>query len=439
MTQSAAYLSVVGCSHQNTPIEVRERLAFSACRLPRAFEMLAATFPGVETVILSTCNRVELYMAAENGSMPSAGQVAEFFDVFHGLSGGKKPDDAAAASQEIGEYLYNHTGSRAVEHLFNVSCSLDSMVVGEPQILAQVKQAYQLATKYNAAGPLMHAAFQAALHTARRVACQTDIQQHRVSIPSVAVADFAQQIFESFDDKTTLVIGAGQMAEETLNYLRDQGARDIIVTNRSQQRARDLARCWSGRVAAWEDLPELLAQADLVVTTTAATEPIVSAAEFAAIQSTRAQRPLFILDLAVPRDFDPAAGKLENVYLYSIDDLKAVCDENRRRRKKELPAAERIIAQETERFIAAQHHRATGPLIQQLRDGWQRPKEDELRRLLNKLPDLSTEQQDEIRQAFDRLINKLLHVPLESLRDESRHGIPSALVDALSRLFRLKD
>ena len=439
--QSSTPLSVVGCSHQNTPIEIRERLAFSNCRLPQAFELLAATFPGVETVILSTCNRVELYTAAENGSMPSPEQVADFFAAFHDLSGGKTSGGAvqSTTTQSIGEHLYHHTGSQAVEHLFSVSSSLDSMVVGEPQILSQVKQAYQLATKYNAAGPLMHAAFQAALRTARRVACQTDIQQHRTSIPSVAVADFAQQIFESFDDKNTLVIGAGQMAEETLNYLRDQGARDIIVTNRSQQRASDLARCWSGRVAAWEDLAQSLAQADLVVTTTSATEPIISAEEFAAIQSTRASRPLFILDLAVPRDFDPAVGKLENVYLYSIDDLKAACDENRRRRKKELPAAQRIIAQETERFIAAQHHRSTGPVIQQLREGWQRPKEDELRRLLNKLPDLSTEQQDEIRQAFDRLLNKLLHVPLESLRDESRHGIPSALVDALSKLFRLKD
>ncbi len=429
-------LSVVGCSHQNTPIEIREHLAFSVGQLPQAFELLAATFPGVEAVILSTCNRVELYTAAENGSMPSVQEVARFFDAFHGLSGNKTP---LGTAQSTSEHLYHHSGTGAVEHLFSVSASLDSMVVGEPQIVSQVKQAYQLATQYNATGPLTHAAFQSALKTARRVASQTDIQQHRVSIPSVAVADFAQQIFESFDDKTTLVIGAGQMAEETLNYLREQGARDIIVANRSDQRAQDLARHWNGRVVAWEDLGQALAQADLVVATTAATEPIISVEKFAAIQSARGRRPLFILDLAVPRDFDPAVGDLAGVYLYSIDDLKAACEENRQRRKKELPAAQRIIAQETDRFIAEQHHRATGPVIQQLRDGWHKPKDDELRRLLNKLPDLPPQQQDEIRQSFDRLINKLLHVPLESLRHESRHGIPSALVDALSKLFRLKD
>ncbi|MBN2291965.1 MAG: glutamyl-tRNA reductase [Pirellulales bacterium] len=431
-------LSVVGCSHQNTPIEIRERLAFAPTQLPEAFELWAATFPEIEAVILSTCNRVELYTAAENGTVLTPEQVAGFFDDFHRRSGSKTPVETIQASSTL-EHLYQYTGSKAVEHLFKVSSSLDSMVVGEPQILAQVKQAYQLATQYNATGPLTHAAFQAALRTARRVACQTDIQQHRVSIPSVAVADFAQQIFESFDNKTTLVIGAGQMAEETLNYLRDQGARDLIVANRSEERARDLAMHWRGRVAAWEDLDQALAEADLVVTTTAATEPIITVDEFAAIQAARGERPLFILDLAVPRDFDPAVGDLPGVYLYSVDDLKAVCEKNRQRRKKELPAAQRIIAQATEQFIEEQHHRATGPVIQQLRDGWQKPKEDELRRLFNKLPDLSTEQEDEIRQSFDRLINKLLHAPLESLRYESRHGIPSALVEALSKLFRLKD
>ena len=434
-------LSVVGCSHQNTPIEVRERLAFAKGQLPQAFELFAATFPGVEAVILSTCNRVELYTAAENGSMPSTEEVARFFDAFQRQSGNATPVDTAPSTTTPStiEHLYHYTGSQAVKHLFNVSASLDSMVMGEPQILGQVKQAYQLATQYNATGPLTHAAFQAALKTARRVADQTDIQQHRVSIPSIAVADFAQAIFESFDDKTTLVIGAGKMAEETLNYLRDQGARDIIVANRSDERAGDLARRCSGCAVAWEDLERALSRADLVVATTAATEPIVTVEKFAAIQSARGRRPLFILDLAVPRDFDPAVGELEGVYLYSVDDLKAACEENRRRRKKELPAAQRIIARETDQFIAEQHHRATGPVIQQLRKGWHKPKDDELRRLLNKMPDLSPEHQDEIRQSFDRLINKLLHVPLESLRQESRHGIPSALIDALSKLFRLKD
>jgi glutamyl-tRNA reductase len=313
------------------------------------------------------------------------------------------------------------------------------MVVGEAQILSQVKQAYQLATEEQATGPLTHAAFQAAIKTARRVAGETTVHQRRVSIPSVAVADFARQIFERFDDKTTLVIGAGEMAEETIRYLRDEGVRDIAVVNRSADRAIELAARWQGRALDWKELDTALAEADLVVSTTGADEPIVTAARFAQVEAVRGQRPLFILDLAVPRDFDPEIARRPEIYLYSIDDLSAACSRNRKARDKQLPAAQKIIEQETARFMAELHHRATSPVIQRLREGWQKPKEEELQRLFNKLPDLDTHEQEEIRRAFERLVNKLLHPPLESLRDESRHGIPSALMEALSRLFQLKD
>jgi glutamyl-tRNA reductase len=274
---------------------------------------------------------------------------------------------------------------------------------------------------------------------ARRVAGETAIQQRRVSIPSVAVADFAQQIFERFDDKCTLVIGAGDMAEETLQYLRDEGAHDITVVNRNEERAAELAGHWRGRAVPWEQLPDALVAADLVISTTGAKEPVVTLGDFMRIEAARDGRPLFILDLAVPRDFDPAIGERLDVYLYSIDDLRETCERNRRARDKQLPAARKIIEQETRRFMADLHHRATGPVIRQLRKGWQKPKEDELQRLFNKLPNLDDRARGEIRQSFDRLINKLLHPPLESLRDESRHGIPSALLDALAKLFQLKD
>jgi glutamyl-tRNA reductase len=332
-----------------------------------------------------------------------------------------------------------------VRHLFAVAASLDSMVVGEPQILAQVKQAYQVATEEGTTGPLLHAAFQAALKTAKRVAGETTIQHRRVSIPSVAVADFAQQIFERFDDKRTLVVGAGDMAEETLQYLKDQGARDVTVVNRSPDRAAELAQRWGGRTRPWDELLDAIAESDVVVSTTAADEPIVNREQFLAVEQRRRlgsklhSGPLFILDLAVPRDFDPAIGDRPEVYLYSVDDLRAACERNRALRDKELPAAMRIIRQETERFAAELHHRATGPIIRQLKAGWEKPKEEELRRLFNKLPDLDERGRAEIREAFDRLLAKLLHPPLESLRDASRHGIPNALADALARLFRLKD
>jgi glutamyl-tRNA reductase len=200
-----------------------------------------------------------------------------------------------------------------------------------------------------------------------------------------------------------------------------------------------LARRWEGQAIPWENLAEALAGADLVVSTTGATEPIITVEDFRQVEAARGRRPLFILDLAVPRDFDPAIADRPEVYLYSIDDLRQACDRNREDRAKELPAALKIIDHETGQFMAELHHRATGPVIRRLRQGWQKPKEEELRRLFNKLEDLDDRSREEIRRSFDRLVNKLLHPPLESLRDESRHGMPNTLLDALSKLFQLKD
>ena len=207
-------MQVVGCSHHGTSLAVRERLAFTPEQTREALDHWRRVFPGVEAVLLSTCNRVEVYAATERESAPTLDQIGKFLARFHGL----EPAAVVAC-------LYQHSDEAAVQHLFCVAASLDSMVLGEPQILAQVKQAYQVATEQNNTGPLMHAAFQAALRVARRVAAETNLHQRRVSIPSVAVADFARQIFERFDDKETLVIGAGETAEETLRYLQEEGAR----------------------------------------------------------------------------------------------------------------------------------------------------------------------------------------------------------------------
>jgi len=421
-------VQVVGCSHHGSSISVREQLAFSPEQVREALDRWRRVFPGVEAVLLSTCNRVEVYTANETAAAPSREQVASFLAQFHDL-------DAA----EIVDHLYEHNGRSAIRHLFIVACSLDSMVVGEPQILSQVKQAYQAATERDNTGPLMHPAFQAALKVARRVAAETAIHQRRVSIPSVAVADFAQQIFERFDDKQTLVIGAGEMAEETLQYLQDEGAQKIAVVNRSLRRAAELARKWHGQVLEWGQRFDALTHADLVVSTTGSEEPIVTLEQFQPVAALRSERPLFVLDLAVPRDFDPAISDCPDVYLYSIDDLRAACERNQAQRDEELPHAMQIIEQETRQFMSQLHHRATGAIIQQLRQGWQKPKEEELQRLLNKLPELDDRSREEIGRSFDRLVNKLLHPPLESLRDESRYGIPHVLLDALSRLFQLKD
>jgi glutamyl-tRNA reductase len=421
-------VQVVGCSHHGASIGVRERLAFTPEQTREALDQWRRVFPGVEAVLLSTCNRVEVYAATDRDTEPTLDQIANFLARFHDLN----PADVI-------EHLYHHGDDAAIRHLFSVASSLDSMVLGEPQILAQVKQAYQMAAEQDNTGPLLHAAFQSSLRVARRVASETALHQHRVSVPSVAVADFARQIFERFDDKEALVIGAGEMAEETLRYLHDEGVGRITVINRHLDRAADMAQRWNGLAMLWDQLPEALAAADLVVSTTGAAEPIVTLAQFEAIQALRFERPLFILDLAVPRDFEPSIGDRPDVYLYSIDDLQAACRRNRAERDRELPAAMHIVDQETTRFMADMYHRSVAPVIERLRVGWQKPKEEELQRLLNKMPELDDRAREEIRQSFDRLVNKLLHPPLSSLRDESRKGVPRGLLDAVKRLFQLKD
>jgi glutamyl-tRNA reductase len=422
-------LRMVGCSHHTAPVEVRERLAFSREQAAEALARFRTRYPQAEAVLLSTCNRVELYFASDAAdACPSHHEAVAFLAEFHGLD-----------VDQVFNQLFEHTGEDFVRHLFTVAASLDSMVVGEAQILGQVKQAYDVATTASATGPLTNAAFQAALRVAKRVASETAIQQKRVSIPSVAVADFAKSVFEHFDDKRVLVIGAGEMGEEALRYLVDEGARNISLVSRSHARAVDLASRLAGEPRPWDELHVLLVAADLVVSATGASDPIMTAAEFRPIIAERYQRTLLILDLAIPRDFDPAIGEMTGVYLYSIDDLTAACERNRRQRELEWPRAERIIEEETRRFMADLHHRATAPTIKRLKLRAEEVKADELARLLNKLGSIDAKTQTEIATAFDRLVNKLLHPPLESLRDEAQQGAPHGLLEALKRLFRLND
>jgi glutamyl-tRNA reductase len=313
------------------------------------------------------------------------------------------------------------------------------MVLGEPQIVAQVKQAWALSRQNDASGPLTGEMFEAALRTAKRVATETGLGRERLSIPSVAVADFARGVFERFDDKRVLLIGAGKMARETLRYLREAGARDVVVVNRTAQRADELARSLGVRAGRFDELAAELAAADLVVSTTGAAEPIVTPEIFARAEADRRGRPLVVLDLAVPRDFDPRIGDRPGVWLYSIDDLGSACDANRRSRQREMPAAVAIVEEETRRFMGDLHHRSTAPVIEQLRAGWSETGEAELDRLFRRLPNLDDTARLEIRQAFERYAAKMLHPPLASLRNESHSGPPHGLLDALRRLFDLKE
>ncbi|HBT78301.1 MAG TPA: glutamyl-tRNA reductase [Planctomycetaceae bacterium] len=440
-------LGMIGCN-LSAPLEIREKLAFSPLQIADALVDWDAAFPGIEAVLLSTCNRTELYVASDEcvenprgageefrntvPALPTRGQLVDFLLNERRTAGSERPETETHLS-----YLQ---GREAVAHLFTVASSLDSMVLGEVQILAQVKAAYQAALDAGTVGPMTHGVFQAALRVAKRVANETRIQQHRISIPSVAVSEFVLRLFETLTERTTLVLGAGEMAEETIRYLKLHGAGTVYLANRSRPKAEELAETWNGRVVDWKERLDWLSKVDLAIGTTGAQHPVITDAQFGEIASRRAGRPLFLLDLAVPRDFEPEIGNRGDVYLYSLEDLKEACEENRRRRAHEMPKALRIVEQESESFLRDIHHRRTGELIQRLQNKWETTKQAELARLLNKLGPhgLDARGIEEVRYAFDRLVNKLIHPPLESLRDESRNGVPHGLLDALGRLFRLK-
>ncbi len=422
-------LQLVGCSHHSSSVTIRERLAFAPDQVIEALRRLQDRYPKTEVVLLSTCNRVELYVAdIEPSKCPQHEEMINFLADFHGYDPAELVADLFALSDQ-----------EAVRHLFLVASSLDSMVVGEAQILSQVKQAFAAAQNERTVGPVTHHVFETAYRVAKRVASETQINRRRVSIPSVAVGDYAKQLFETFVKKKVLLLGAGEMGEETLRYLRAEGAHDIVVLNRSRARAEALAERLQVIADDWEKLDERIAWADLIVSTTAAREPIVTPQRFRAIEQERSERLLFVLDLAVPRDFHPDIAHFSNVYLYCIDDLKAVCEQNRQARLKEWPKAERIVEEETLRFMAERHHRVTAPTIQRLREQADGLKNGELQRLLNKLGDVDPRAREEITRAFDRLVNKLLHPPLESLRDEARKGSPHSLLTALRHLFQIPD
>lgn len=426
-------LQVVYCNHQSANLSIRERLAFAGDKLEAAYRELAGRFHSAEFVVLSTCNRVEVYSAQESpDAAPTRKQIAEFVSEFHHLP-----------LEEFSDELLAETGPDAVRHLFRVASSLDSMVLGEPQIVNQVKEAYRLAQEHNACGPLTHAMFQGAIRVSARVRSETKLAEGRVSIASVAVSDFGRGIFDRFDDKHVLILGAGEMAEETLRYLCDEGIRQVTILNRNLDRAQKLAAQFAAIAAqprSWDSLDEELARADMIVSTTGATEPVVDVNRFRAARRRSGEKPVFILDLGAPRDFAPAIADIDdNVFLYDIDALEETCEQNRKARSREIEAAQRIVDDEAERFMQDVYHMATGPIVKRLREQWHDVSRDELARLRSKLAHLSPADLDAVERSMERIVNKLLHPPLEALRHEAKEGTPHGLIDALKRLFHLRD
>ncbi|MBQ9873943.1 MAG: glutamyl-tRNA reductase [Thermoguttaceae bacterium] len=424
-------IRVIGLNNRTATIETREIFSFDASGVKAALEDWKKRFPEAEAALVSTCNRTELYFATERGVLPSDVDVFPFL-----IAPKHKSDDPPVSFERFASVFQTFDNVDAIKRLFSVASSLDSMILGEPQILSQVKRAYDIALATGSAGPILNGAFQTAFKTAKRISVETGVFKRRVSVPSVAVVDFALNIFERVNDKRTLVLGAGEMAEETLKYLVDYGAKSIGVANRSRDKAEALASKWNGRVVDWEDRVDALTSSDLVICATGASEPIVDLKQCEKGIEQRVERPLFILDLAVPRNVDPELGKCPNVYLYSVDDLEKACARNKELRDKEIPKATRIVDEEASGFVSGVNARRSIDAIKTLRENWSKIKDEEVERLLRKI-DCDQREEAEIRYAFERLVNKLLHSPTVSLRAEAEQGPNSRLLEAMRRLFKL--
>jgi len=404
----------VGLSHKQAPIAVRERLAVPKDELPARLDALRSIAGVREAMLVSTCNRIEIFAVAEG-----ANAGAEL---------------AASLGPLASPHAVVRNGDEAVRHLFRVAASLDSMVIGEAQILGQVKEAAALAKSTGAAGPLLDRALSRAVAAARRVRTETAIGRGAVSLSSVAV-ELARKVLGDLAGRTALLIGAGEMATLAARELQGAGVRELLVANRSMAHAAELARQIGGVAVSLQDLPALLERADVAVTSTGSIEPVVTRAMMAQAVKARRFRPVFLIDLAVPRNVEPSANEVENVYVYDLDDLERVAAQNRDLRGGELGRAEAIVEEELRTFLAAQRERSGVPVLARLRQRAQSIAEGEVERALATLGPLSDRQAKSVRAMAAAIVNKLLHAPTQRLRDEA--GGP--LGTAAAELFDLRE
>ncbi len=420
--------------HTKAPASLRESVAIPPERLAEALRALRRTFPGHEFTILSTCNRVEIYGATDRGRIdPNSRSVegpdlAAFLAGFHGL-----PTD------DLLKYSSVHHDEGVVGHLFRVAASVESVVLGEGQILGQVRESYRQAVSAQSVGWILHAVFQHALKVGKKVRESTGLGTGKLSVASVAV-DLAREVFDHFDDKTVLVIGAGKMAELTLTHLSALKPGKTVVTNRSLPKAKQLAERFGGSVIEFERLNQALIDADLVVSTTASAQPIIDLVTFTRIQRARRYRLALILDIALPRDFDDRIGQLDQVMLYNVDDLRAQVERTMAQRRGGLSAAHRLIDTEVAACLAAlRHQREASSVLKALGEHADRLRANELDALFRRCPSLSEEQRQEVERMAFRLQNQLLHEPRAALRSRFRNAESTrfSLSEAVAELFGL--
>jgi glutamyl-tRNA reductase len=415
---------VVGISHATAPLELRERLALDGPAALGVARALQASGGACEAVVLSTCNRTELYMYARDSL--AAGQAA--LDLLAGRAG--------VSPAELAPSTYSHSGEAAITHLFRVVASLDSMVLGEYQIVAQIREAYDAAREGGCTSVVFNRLFRHALEVGKRVRTETAIGEKPVSVSSAAV-ELAEQVFGRLDDTTALIIGAGETGELTATHLRARGVHDILVTNRTFAAARDMERRVGGRAVPFEDLEGHLAAADIVISSTSAPHFVVTRERVQRAARRRRGRPLFFIDIAVPRDLDPAIADLDGAFLYDIDDLEHVVARNRAEREKEAVKAEAIVTDELTQVDAWLRTLEVVPTIATLREAVEQIRESELRRLGSRLADLDDDQRARVELLTSSIVNKILHLPTVTMKEVAGRDECYLYVDAVRTLFGL--
>jgi len=419
-------LLVTGVSHKTAPVEVRESLAFRENTLPDALADLKSRDGVAEAVILSTCNRVEITVTTEDGTDPQT--VIDRF----------LADEKQIAPETIAPYVFRHEGRDAIHHLFRVAASLDSMVVGEPQILGQLKAAYAAAKDNGACCGWLDGLMTRAFGVAKRVRSETGIGQMAVSV-SYAAVELARKIFGSLNHRTVMIVGAGKMSELAARHLRRSGASHVFVTNRTYERAVELAKVFQGTPVEYSRFISMLPEVDIVITSSGAPHYILTRDDMQRVIAARRNKPMFLIDIAVPRNIDPAVNKVDNIFLYDIDDLQEVVNANLRERMKEADHAENLVAEEVDRMMARLKVQEVTPTIVGLQEQLEQIRKGEIDRVRRKLGPMTPQQEEAIEALTRGIVNKIAHGPISELRNHAGHPEGAHIVAVIRKAFHLQD
>ena len=414
---------LVGLNHRSAPVEVREKVSFTNDQARQAAEELRARGILHETLVLSTCNRSEIYGVPPETARESAAALSNYLSSFHSVE-----------LELLSPSLYHHYDRYAVRHLFRVASGLDSMMLGEAEILGQVREAYRIAYEQGATGPVLNRLFQGALEVGKRVRSETELGTRPMSVASAGVK-LAERIFGKLHERAALVLGAGVISEQVISQLRDRNIARLFVLNRSLERADNLARQFAGKVIAWDDWESALTLPDVIVSSVSAEEPVLMRAHLEKAMAARGNRPLFVMDLGVPRNIDPAAASLYNFYLYNIGDLTQIVQQNRTSREGEVPRAEVIVDEHVSKFLTWQASVELISVVETLRHKLKADRAEFVRESAERIPSLTPEQREQIESLIDDLLEKILLDPARRLQGEKDLRRKIQQVEAIRELF----